>query len=99
MGPMSMLGMSLNAPLVCPAVTLTLAYCIESIVMAGMVMVMVVVRVTNVVMTWPLMVVGPLAPYSRDVTYWPGSMVMVSGSLLGGKTRTHGGSHFASRDS
>lgn len=95
MGGMTTLGTATKPPPVWPRVMFTFEYgspLPRPIVMGGITMVMVVVVVKKVVMTWPPAAVEePLRPYSRDVVYMDGEMVLGSDRALVGNTSTHGG--------
>lgn len=71
-------------------VTLTLLNGMPPIVMGAIVKVTVVVDVTKTVAGAPFVLVVVTVPYSNDVTYWLGEMVVDEPSELVGKTSTHG---------
>lgn len=98
-GLRSTLGLTVMALLVWPWVTFTLEYCMPSVVTRLGRSVTVVVFVMNVVTTAPPTVVSSSAPYSREVVYDPGSIVVLLLRELVGKTSRQGGEHSTSGSS
>jgi len=89
-GGISTLGDTLSVEDVWPLVMLTFEYCRPSVVMGSIFNVMVVVVVKKVVMTCPPTMVVALRPYSTDVVYLPGDIVVAELSELVGNTRMQG---------